>query len=253
MKKTWEFKNIANDPKTGELFLYGEIASSTWFGDEVTPIQFKKDLDSLGDIKTLNIYINSPGGDVFAADAMYNIVKRHGAYKNVYIDGMAASAAHYFSMVGDTIYVYSNSMGMIHKPGLVLIGAYNSTEMRKYADTLDKVQESVIPIYTQRTKLNEQEIIELMDAETWLTADDEVTFGFADEILEGKQIAASLKAGHLIMNGQEFDLDRFKTKPKLDGIPEEPKNEEPDADRLFIYQKQIALKNKKYKYQEDKE
>ena len=86
--KFWNFKALDKD--TGELTLYGEISNETWWGDEVTPKEFKADLDALGDINTLNIYINSPGGDVFAGQAIHSILKRHKAHKNVYIDGLAA-------------------------------------------------------------------------------------------------------------------------------------------------------------------
>ena len=74
-KKFWNFK--AMDDKTGELTLYGEISDVTWWGDEITPKQFKEDLDALGDIDTLNVYINSPGGDVFAGQTIYSMLKRH--------------------------------------------------------------------------------------------------------------------------------------------------------------------------------
>jgi ATP-dependent Clp protease protease subunit len=86
--KFWKFKAL--DDNTGELTLYGEIANETWWGDEITPKEFKTDLDALGDINTLNIYINSPGGDVFAGQAIHSMLKRHKAHKNVYIDGLGS-------------------------------------------------------------------------------------------------------------------------------------------------------------------
>ena len=91
IKKFWKLKAL--DEKTGDLTLYGEISNETWWEDEVTPKEFKSDLDDLGEIDTLNIYINSPGGDVFAGQAIYSMLKRHKAHKNVYIDGLAASIA----------------------------------------------------------------------------------------------------------------------------------------------------------------
>jgi ATP-dependent Clp protease protease subunit len=252
LKKTWEFRNKAETSGVGELLIYGDIASASWYGDEVTAAQFKKDLDALGEIKTLNIYINSDGGDVFAAQAMYSMVKRHSAYKNVYIDGIAASAASFFAMVGDTIYMPANAMMMVHNPLAVLIGYYNAGDMRQMADALDKIRESIIPIYTQKSGLSADEVIELLDAETWLTADDAKTFGFIDEIEGEKQVAASLNSEFLTVNGQKFDIKNFKTLPKMDfKPPDEQKNEnEPDAERLFLLQKTVALKSKKYKYQE---
>ena len=255
MKKTWEFKNKAEDNDVGELLLYGDIASSTWWGDELTPKQFKKDLDALGNIKTLNIYINSDGGDVFAAQAMYSMVKRHTAYKNVYIDGIAASAASFFAMVGDTIYMPVNAMMYLHNMLAGLMGYYFAKDLRGIADDLDKIKESVIPVYTEKTGLTGDEIGELLDAGTWLTADDAKVFGFIDEIEGEKQVAASLNDGFLMVNGQKFDLKNFKSAPKITESP--PKNEEkhetsdkPDADRLFILQKSVELKKSKFKYLE---
>src|SRR5690606_26641117 len=92
-RKFWQFRAAADDPKVGELLLYGEISDFTWWGDEVTPRQFREDLEALGDIDELRVYINSPGGDVFAGQAILSTLKRHKARKVVYIDGLAASAA----------------------------------------------------------------------------------------------------------------------------------------------------------------
>ena len=136
-KRFWNFKAL--DEKTGELTLYGEISNETWWGDEVTPKEFKSDLDNLGEIDTLNIYINSPGGDVFAGQTIYSILKRHKAHKNVYIDGLAASIASVIAMAGNTIFMPKNAMMMIHNPWTVGMG--NADEFRKLAEDLDKIRE----------------------------------------------------------------------------------------------------------------
>ena len=98
IKKFWEFK--ATSAKKGELLIYGDIASSTWWGDEVTPNDFKKGLDALGDISELDVYINSNGGDIFAGQAIYSMLKRHDAKVTVYVDGLAASIASVIAMAG---------------------------------------------------------------------------------------------------------------------------------------------------------
>ena len=130
--KFWNFK--AQDGN-GELMLYGEISSATWYGDEITPKQFKDDLDSLGDIENLNIYINSGGGDVFAGQAIYTMLKRHKAFKTVYIDGLAASIASVIAMAGDKIIMPKNAIMMIHNAWTVVAG--NKDELRKMADDMD--------------------------------------------------------------------------------------------------------------------
>lgn len=201
IKKFWSFK--AKDEKTGELLLYGEIASSTWRGDEVTPKQFKKDLDALGDIETLNVFINSPGGDVFAGQAIYSMLKRHKAHVNVYVDGIAASIASLIAMAGDTVIMPENAMMMIHNPWTIAIG--NAEEFRKIADDMDKIRDSMIVAYGNRSALMKEEIIELLDAETWLSAEDCKEYGFCDEIEEAKEVAASL---------DEKYFARYKNAPK---------------------------------------
>lgn len=187
-KKFWSFK--AKDNKTGELTLYGEISSSTWWGDEVTPKQFKEDLDALGDIETLNVYINSPGGDVFAGQTIYSMLKRHKAQVNVYVDGVAASIASLIAMAGDKIIMPANAMMMIHSPWTIAMG--NAQDFRKLADDMDKIRDSMIVAYESRSALTSEEIAEIMDAETWLSAEECLEYGFADEIAEAKQIAASM-------------------------------------------------------------
>lgn len=214
-KKFWSFK--AKDEKTGELLLYGEIASSTWWGDEVTPKQFKEDLDALGDIETLNVFINSPGGDVFAGQAIYSMLKRCRADVNVYVDGIAASIASLIAMAGDTVIMPKNAMMMVHNPWTIAIG--NAEEFRKLADDMDKIRDSMIVAYESRSALMKEEIIDLLDAETWLSAEDCKEYGFCDEIEEAKEVAASL---------DEKYFARYKNAPKelLERKPKEVRDEQ---------------------------
>lgn len=212
-KKFWQFRNAVEDPQVGELLLYGDIASSTWWGDEVSPKQFKTDLDALGNVNTINVYINSDGGDTFAGQAIYSMLKRHPAKINVYVDGLAASIASVIAMAGDTVYMPVNAMMMVHNPWTFAVGDAN--DFRELADILDQVRKTIVATYRAKTGLPEEKIIELMDAETWMTAEEAVAYGFADEIEEAKQIAASLDGKFLTMNGQRFDLSRFKHVPKV--------------------------------------
>ena len=188
VKKFWNFKAL--DEKTGELTLYGEISDTTWWGDEITPKQFKEDLDALGDIDVLNIYINSYGGDVFAGQTIYSILKRHKAKKNVYVDGLAASIASLVVMAGDKVIMPANAMMMIHNHWTLAAG--NANDFRKIADDLDKIRDSMIVAYQEKSGLEKDEIISVMDAETWLTAEECKEKGFADEIEEAKQVAAHI-------------------------------------------------------------
>lgn len=189
-KRFWEFKNAAND--TGELYIYGDIVSYQWDDSDTTAQSFKDDLKSLGDIKTLNVYINSPGGSVFQGQAIHTILKRHKAHVNVHVDGVAASIASVIAMAGDMVYMPRNAMMMIHNPWTIALG--NAQELRKQADDLDKIRESLIEAYLNKTgdKLGRELLVRMMDEETWLTAQECYDYGLCDELEEEREIAASI-------------------------------------------------------------
>jgi len=215
-KKFWEVKAAAND--VGELYIYGDITSYKWDDADITAKDFAEDLKALGDLKTLNIYLNSLGGSVFQGQAIFSILKRHSAYKNVYIDGIAASIASVIAMAGDTIRMPKNAMVMIHNPWTFAMG--NSADLRKEAEALDKIRESMIVAYMDKIqdKTTEEELIDLLDAETWLTAQECFDRGFCDELLEEKQIAAAC-----------LDSEMFA---KYKNVPDSLKNLQKGADRL---------------------
>lgn len=217
--KFWSFR--AAGQGKGELQLYGIIESETWWGDEITPQTFKSEMDSLGDISELNVYINSDGGDVFAGQAIHSMLKRHKAHVNVYIDGIAASIASVIAMAGDTVYMPRNSMMMIHSPWTIAMG--NATDFRKMADDLDAARESMIAAYQDKSGVERDELVALLEAETWLSAERAIELGFADEIEQTKQIAAAVRNGALTINGQTMDLKQYKNAPKLvAATPPEP-------------------------------
>jgi ATP-dependent Clp protease protease subunit len=207
-KKFWKSQNAKSNSKIGEMTIYGDIGDPSWFDEtSIGPKQFKQDLDALGTIDILNIYINSPGGDVFAGQTIYSILKREQCVVNVYIDGLAASAASIIAMVGradgNVLHMPKNAMLMIHNAWTICIGY--ASDMRETADMLDKVRDTIVPIYTEASGLSEADVIELMDAETWMTAQDALDYGFITEIDEPKKVAASIK---------DFDLSRFKNVPE---------------------------------------
>jgi len=239
----WNFKNQSD--AVGELTIYGPISVSSWWGDEVTPKQFKSDLDALGEISELNIYINSDGGDVFAGQAIHSMLKRHSAKKTVYVDGLAASIASVIVMAGDTVIMPNNAMIMIHNPWTFAYGY--SSDFRKVADDLDKIRESIIAVYEGKTALLRDEIIEMMDAETWLTAEEAKEYGFADEIEEEKQVAASIDGGFLVLNSVKMDLSKYKNKPKFMPVESKKQADEEREVPLSVYQDLIKVRKNKYK------
>lgn len=177
--------------KKGEIFIYGDIVSEEWFANEVTAPGFKQQLDELGNVSEIDVHINSSGGNVFEGHAIYNMLKMHKAKINIYIDALAASIASVIAMSGDTIFMHKNSFLMIHNSWIVTVG--NAKELRDTADLLDKTDEASNQAYLDRAlNISEEELKELLDAETWLTASEALEKGFIDEILEPNEIAASI-------------------------------------------------------------
>lgn len=187
--KNWYSIKAKADQKTAEISIYDEIG---YWG--VTAKQFIGDLKAL-DATAIKLAINSPGGSVFDALAIYNALRQHPAAVEVTIMGVAASAASVIAMAGDTIVMPENAFMMIHNPLNLAYG--NADDLREMADVLDKIAASLIGIYAKRTGLPEDEIKALLDAETWLNAEEAVTKGFADELQAELKVAAA------------FDMDRL--------------------------------------------
>lgn len=174
-----KFWNWVKNEEGRTLFLNGEISDETWFGDEVTPKIFKGELESgRGDI---TVWINSPGGDVFAAAQIYNMLMDYPGNVTVKIDGIAASAASVIAMAGTEVCMSPVAMMMIHNPATVAIG--DSAEMQKAIEMLAEVKESIINAYEIKTGLSRAKIARLMDAESWFNAKKALELGFADKVL----------------------------------------------------------------------
>lgn len=210
-KKFWTFQSKAKNK--AELRLYGPISEDSWWGDEITPKQFSEDLDALGDIDELEVRINSGGGDVFAGQTIYALLKSHKANVTVYIDGLAASIASIIAMAGDKVVMHLGSMLMIHNPWSSVWGG-ESEDFRHMADVLDKIRDSLIAIYKSKTGKDESELKEMMDQTTWMTAAEAVEMGFVDEI-SNVSVAASYKGSFMNVNGLDFDISKFSNKPDL--------------------------------------
>jgi len=161
------------------LYLDGQISDETWYGDEVTPKTFRDELES-GD-GNITVWINSPGGDVFAAAQIYNMLMDYPHDVTVKIDSLAASAASVIAMAGTDVYMSPVAMMMIHNPATIAIG--DSAEMQKAIAMLDEVKESIMNAYEIKTGMSRAKISHLMDAETWLNASKAKEMGFADDIL----------------------------------------------------------------------
>ncbi|UJW59805.1 Clp protease ClpP [Bacillus sp. A116_S68] len=182
----------ADEPHQADIFIYGDIVRYQWGEEDTTASSFKEDLDSLGEVRTINLYINSPGGSVFEGVAIHNMLLRHQAKVNVYVDALAASIASVIAMSGDVIFMPKNSMMMIHNPWTIVMG--NAKELRKEADNLDRISGSAEQSYLQKAgdKLTEGKLKQMLDDETWLSADEAYQFGLCDVVQEANDMAASV-------------------------------------------------------------
>lgn len=198
-KKFWNFIN-KQESATAELYLYGDIAQSTWWGDEVTPKEFVTDLLSC-EGKPLTVRINSGGGDVFAAATMYNLLKTHKGGVTVRIDGLCASAATVVACAGDKVIMPSNAIYMIHDPAATMVGSYKAEELNKMSNALEIVKKSIKSVYESRCgSALIDEVEQLMTAETYLTADDALRLGLVDEIESATALETVVNNGVMFVN-----------------------------------------------------
>ena len=182
MKKFWNFIQNEHTSET-ELLFNGPISEDTWWGDEVTPALFRDELSKVSG--NLTVWLNSPGGDVFAASQIYTMLRNHPGKVTVKIDGIAASAASVVAMAGDETLIAPTAMMMIHDPSTVAMG--NKADMEKAIELLEEVKESIINAYAEKSHLSRNKIARLMDEETWMNAEKALQLGFVDGILFSKK------------------------------------------------------------------
>lgn len=205
MKKVWTLKQ-AVQPDTLEMYIYGYVEGDGhdwWSGEtiesETSANHFKNELAKYPDAKYITLYVNSNGGDVMEAMGIRNQLKRHPAYVTGYVDGFACSAASFILTACDKVIMYSNTMQMLHNMWTYACGNYK--ELEKAAADLKQISIGNRQAYLEKSgsKATENKIIEILDNETWLTADQCLELGFADEVVsdikdltEAKQIAQKI-------------------------------------------------------------
>ena len=180
MKKQ-RFYQITTNNRVADINIYGDIRAYEWFDSDVSAHSIKTEIDAL-DVDEINVYINSYGGEVAEALAIYSTLKRHPASVHTFCDGFACSAASIIFCAGDVRTMGSIALLMIHNCMSIAVG--NANDMRKTAETLDTINQSSIEAYKKVTNLSEDQIKEMMDAETWLTAQACLEYGFATDIAE---------------------------------------------------------------------
>lgn len=182
------YRMAARGDDAAEIYLYGTIGASIW-GGGISANQFSQDLKGLGpNVKTIDLRINSDGGDVFDGKAIYTLLQQHQAKIAVHVDGLAASAASFIAMAGDTIEMAEGAFMMVHNAWGFAMG--DAAEMRRTADLLDAVSGTIVDTYAARTKQKPEKIKEWMDAETWMTGKECLDRGFCDKVVENQKVAA---------------------------------------------------------------
>ena len=246
MNKFWIVKQQAKSPGTVELYIYGDIEGDGvdwWTGEKIesdtSADHIRKEIEAFGDVRTVELHINSMGGSVFEANAIVNYLRRLKADTIAYVDAFACSAASAIACACDMVVMPRNSVMMIHNPWTVAIG--NAKELRKAADDLDVLSEAFATVYLDKAdgKLDERRLTKLLDEETYLTAEQAYDLGLCDEIEQFDAVMqepdtaakAAAKAKHIDL-GKIAAMVRGEAKPDEEKTPEpeptpEPKEPEP--------------------------
>lgn len=232
MKKFWNKAETSND-----IYIYGDITSERWDESEVTAKSFLNDLTACKN-QPVNLHINSGGGDVFQALAIYNVLKSYKGDVNISIDGICASAATLIICAGTKVRMASNALIMVHTPSVGLMGYYDAAELSKVQNSLLAVEGAILDTYKSRLpKKNHTEIAQMMTAEKWMTAEEAQEIGFVDEITGEVEMEVDDAKKLLIVNSVEFDCKKLGTKINLQGVKKvEQKVEVPAAETLDVKQ-----------------
>jgi ATP-dependent protease ClpP protease subunit len=220
-KQLKPFFNASTNGGTLEMMLYNVIGGGYY--DGVTAEDIKQQMDEAGAYTNIVMRINSPGGDAFEGIAIHNLLRASKKPVETVVDGLAASAASIVAMAGDKITIAHNAMMMIHNASAVCVG--NASDMRKEADTLDKVSASIAQTYVDRTGTDLETVQAMMDEETWMSADDCIKNGFATQLSEDPADAGQ--------SARALALARsFKTLRDLKNVPAVLKNEDNPDDTV---------------------
>jgi len=207
------------------LYIYSTVEGDNWLEKSQTSAQhFREELEKHKNAKSINLYINSTGGSVFEGSAIYSQLKRHSAKVTVYIDGFACSIASVIAMAGDKVIMSENAVMMIHNAWAVAAG--NSAQLRKIADDLDVINKANKAAYLVKSdgKITPEKLTEMLDNETYLSAEDCMKYGFCDEV--------SSKVNNSVENHAEMLAYRNSIE-KIYAMAEKPEKQKHDKSEIF--------------------
>ena len=237
-----KFWNWVRDADSGErtLVLNGEISDETWYGDEVTPGLFREEL--AGGAGDITVWINSQGGDVFAAAQIYNMLMEYAGNVTVRIDGIAASAASVIAMAGTTVEISPVGMMMIHNPSTVAVG--DAKEMQAAIEMLAETKESILNAYELKTGLDRAVLSDYMDGECWMNAKKAVELGFADKILfedDAKEMEQAAGGVEAMLFSRRAVTASFLDKLKMQKLATHAAGEKDNRVSADALQKRLSL------------
>ena len=188
-----KYFSLEKTNQTATINIYGDICSWAWEElGEMSAVNLSKQLEAMGDVEQIDVFINSMGGEVAEGLAIYNALRRHKAKVTTYCDGFAASIASVIFMAGDERVMNEASLLMIHNAWTWASG--NAKELRKLADDLEKITQASVEAYKAHSSLTEEEIKELMDNESWILPDEAFSYGFATSVNKTENKNASQNA-----------------------------------------------------------
>ena len=192
----------AEETESGEaeIEFYGYISEYSWWDDDITPAKFREDLAKLGS-KPVTVRIHSGGGDVFAASAIRAMIMDYPGKVTTRIDGLCASAATYVAMAGDIVKMQDSAFFMIHDPWMIAMGSED--ELKKGVELLKSIKEGIVETYQGKTKLAADKLARMMSAETWMTAQEALGYGFVDEVISANPEKAFKMGNMAVLNALE--------------------------------------------------
>jgi ATP-dependent Clp protease, protease subunit len=184
-EKWFDIKNI-DGGESVDIYIYGYIVNDKWDETDtgLTPLDFKEELDNHKDAKEINLFINSGGGSVFAGLSIYNMLKRHPAKKNAYIDGLAASISSVIPMAADRVYAPKTAMTLIHRASILAILSGNSNDFLKIAADLEAADDVIANVYMARTGKTKEDVLAIMSEDKLMSAEAAFDLGLVDELIE---------------------------------------------------------------------
>lgn len=247
-KPIWMIKQSAQ-PNSLDLYLYDDIAADGqdwWTGETIesdtSANAIKGQLETAGDVQNINIFINSYGGDVKEGLGIYNLLKRSSAQKTVYVDGFACSVASVIAMAGDKVIMGPNTLMMIHHAWTFACG--NADELRKAATDLEVIDQASCSSYLSKAgdKLNADTLNQLLDAQTWLNAEQCIQYGLADEIA-GQEDPLITAANQRLMQAKQSLINQHMKQQSKTKVPENLKNQKTNAEKLMAaFKKKMEAK-----------